>query len=552
MTSKQTNCQFREELTDINWKCQSCDLNLCDICNTKIHTKSEKLSKHNVVLLQNVENVEELEKQGKLDLTEIACMKHMDQKFERYCINCDKPLCSSCLIRPFQYEELKKVYEEKCILLEDLKRKIDECYPFFEKKAAKFRKMDDGEVTKHNDIKEKICNRKSVIKDAVTKESLNLIGVMEGIWDTEKNPLLTERERLSQIEQELKTRKNTLHEVLEKKDPASVFSTVEQIRRDIPKILYSKIQPPELVYLEPKEKNMKEVLGSVIRIPEISLIHTFDVLFCEISGLVSLTDDICVMYSNKCSQFKYFTISGSKFVTTKDIVDADRKGTHNFEKVSDITNYNGEILLSDMRLLNNTGTFEKLSLPFIRDKLRCTGIHSSKYNEVIVGFTNYWGSAGILELSNIGCRYGIREKMRRVECDTKSDKVLFDCPEKIATNINGYICVIDRINSEKARVVVIGKWGKPKWTYTGHPSINSESDFFPNDIITSLSGLVLVAEKDKNAIHVLSKEGQFICNCISDSEITDPVSICFDKKGQLMIGCSYSGKTRLHIVKFTD
>ncbi|CAC5393391.1 unnamed protein product [Mytilus coruscus] len=151
-----------------------------------------------------------------------------------------------------------------------------------------------------------------------------------------KNPLLTERERLSQIQQELTTRKNTLHEVLEKKDPASVFSTVEKIRRDIPNKSYSKIQPPELVYLEPKEKNMKEVLGSVIRIPEISLIHTFDVLFCEISGLVSLTDDICVMYSNKCSQF--FTISGSKFVTTEDIVDADRKGRHNFEKVSDITN----------------------------------------------------------------------------------------------------------------------------------------------------------------------------------------------------------------------
>ncbi|CAC5393403.1 unnamed protein product [Mytilus coruscus] len=552
MSSKQTNCQFCEELSDINWKCQSCDLILCDICNTKIHTKSEKLSKHKVVPLQNVEDIEELENQGKLNLTEIACTKHMEQKFERYCLNCDKPLCSSCSIRPFQYEELKKVYEEKRILLEDLKRKIDECYPFFEKKAAKFRKMDDGEVTKHNEIKEKICNRKSEIKDAVTKESLNLIGVMEGIWDTEKNPLLTERERLSQIEQELKTRKNTLHEVLEKKDPASVFSTVEKIKRDIPEKIYLKIQPPEFVYIEPKDKNMKEVLGSVIRIPEISLIHTFEVLFCEISGLLSLTDDICVMHSDNSSQFKYFTISGSKFITTKDIVDTSRKRMYHFQKISDITNYNGEILLSDMRLLKNAGTFEKLSVPFIRDALTYTGIHSSKNNEIIVGFINHGGSAGILELSNIGCSSEIRQTMRRIECDSESDKALFHLPEKIATTVNGYICVIDRLNSEKSRVVVIGKWGKPKWTYTGHPSINSETDFSPNDIVTTSSGLVLVAEKGTNAIHVLSQEGQFICNCISDSVITDPVSICFDKKGQLMIGCSDSGKTKLHILKFTD
>ncbi|XP_071160789.1 uncharacterized protein PF3D7_1120000-like [Mytilus edulis] len=166
------------------------------------------------------------------------------------------------LVQTFEYEELKKVYEEKCVLLEDLKRKIDECHPFFEKKAAKIRKMDDDEVKRHNDIKDKICNKKSEIKDAVTKESVNLIGAMEGIWDTENNPLVTERERLSQIEQELQTRQNTLHDALEDKDPASVFSTVETIKKDIPEKAYLKIQPPELVYIEPEEKNMTDVLGS--------------------------------------------------------------------------------------------------------------------------------------------------------------------------------------------------------------------------------------------------------------------------------------------------
>ncbi|CAG2204465.1 TRIM2_3 [Mytilus edulis] len=278
---------------------------------------------------------------------------------------------------------------------------------------------------------------------------------------------------------------------------------------------------------------MKEVLGSVIRLPKISLIHTFDVFFLEISGLVSLTVDICVMYSDNSGKFKYFTISGSKFVTPKDIQDESRKYNRNLPKITDITNYNGELLLSDMRLLRNTGTFEKLSLPFIRDELKCTGIHSSRYNVVMVGFITNWRSAGILELSNIGYSnqsFGIREMMRRVECDTKNNEALFICPEKIITNINGDICVIDRINSDKAKVVVIGKWGKPKWTYSGHPSINSETEFSPNDIITTSSGLVLVAEEGTDAIHVISKEGQFICNCISDSVITNPVSICFDKK----------------------
>ncbi|CAG2233020.1 unnamed protein product [Mytilus edulis] len=184
-----------------------------------------------------------------------------------------------------------------------------------------------------------------------------------------------------------------------------------------------------------------------------------------------------------------------------------------------------------MRLLQSTGTFKTLSVPFIRDEIKYTCIHSSNRNEIIVGFTNYGVSAGIVELCNIGCRYGIDKTMRRVECDIESDKALFQLPEKISTISNGFICVIDRLKSGKSRVVVIGKWGEPKWTYSGYPSINSVIEFSPNDITTTSSGLV-----------------QFICNLISGSVITNPVSICFDKKGQLMIGCAEPKKTKLHIV----
>ncbi|CAG2204468.1 unnamed protein product [Mytilus edulis] len=53
MASKYANCQFHEESPDVKWHCKTCDLNLCDICNTKIHSKSEKLSEHKVELLKD-------------------------------------------------------------------------------------------------------------------------------------------------------------------------------------------------------------------------------------------------------------------------------------------------------------------------------------------------------------------------------------------------------------------------------------------------------------------------------------------------------------------
>ncbi|VDH99441.1 Hypothetical predicted protein [Mytilus galloprovincialis] len=119
--------------------------------------------------------------------------------------------------------------------------------------------------------------------------------------------------------------------------------------------------------------------------------------------------------------------------------------------------------------------------------------------------------------------------------------------------------------------------GKSKWTYSGHQSLNpvssaakekerkgngedegneeaeaEQEDFEPDDIVTTSSGLVLVSEETKNAIHVLSKDGQFICNCLSESGIVSPVSMCFNKTRQLMIGCSESFPTKLHIVKFIE
>ncbi|XP_076095767.1 uncharacterized protein LOC143066840 [Mytilus galloprovincialis] len=563
MASQYANCQFCEESAGVKWFCQSCDLNLCDVCNTKIHTKIhtkiEKLSEHKVIPFKHGGNIDDSENERKVDLKEIACSNHISEKCITYCLNCDKSLCSSCVVRQFQYVELNKLYEDKHLSLKDLKSKIDECYPFFEEKATLFRKMDDCEVIKHNEIKEKICNRKNEAKDVITKEASNLVEVMEGIWDPENNPVVSERKRLSLIEQELLTRKNMLDEVLETQDPASVFLTVEKISCEMPQKSALEIKPQELILLEPTEISLKEVLGSVIRIPKLILIRTFEVDFPEINGLVSLNDDICVIYNSNSRRFVFFTISGLKFVITNDIIDVSLESTYSaYAKILDITNYHGDILLTDdkfqLRQLKKNGQFENLSSSITNDYLQFNGIHATDNDEIILGFTNNSrSSAGIIELTHMKLNMSYTQDtsiMRRVE---GSSKALFTLPKKITKNINDYMCVIDQpMDSDNGRVVVIGKFGEPKWIYRGHPDINSENAFSPNDILTTSSGLVLVAERKTNAIHVLSKDGQFICNCIADSEITEPVSICLNKKGQLMIGCMDSEKTKLQIANFIE
>ncbi|CAG2233018.1 unnamed protein product [Mytilus edulis] len=189
-----------------------------------------------------------------------------------------------------------------------LKSKIDDCYPFFEEKAADFRKRDDDEVDKHNKVTEEIFNRKNEVKDAVTKEALALVEVMKSIWDTDSNPVKSERERLCQV---------------------------------------------------------------------------FKVDFPEINGLVSLNEDICVMFNKDDRRFKYFTISDFKFITVKnDIKDVSTKERYGSVKIFDITNYKEEILVSDdtfqLRRLKNDGTFQKVAPSITIDQLSFYGIHAVK------------------------------------------------------------------------------------------------------------------------------------------------------------------------------
>jgi hypothetical protein len=52
-------------------------------------------------------------------------------------------------------------------------------------------------------------------------------------------------------------------------------------------------------------------------------------------------------------------------------------------------------------------------------------------------------------------------------------------PTFIITDVNSDIGVIDRTSENDGRVVILGKEGDAKWTYQGHPQINTEDTSKP-------------------------------------------------------------------------
>ncbi|XP_063406679.1 uncharacterized protein LOC134690605 [Mytilus trossulus] len=186
-------------------------------------------------------------------------------------------------------------------------------------------------------------------------------------------------------------------------------------------------------------------------------------------------------------------------------------------------------------------------------------IHITKHNEIILGVmeegstydrTDKGGSKLIV--------FGMNGKPKTSFEYDKHKQRMFTLPDRIASNVNDDIVVIDNISQYYGRVVVLNQEGQIKWTYQGNPQVNSGVNlFYPSDIVTTSVGHVIVSDINRHALHVLSHQGALlICKVMADQGIIYPMSLDFDTNGQLWVGCrSEDGEScdaKLHIVNMSS
>lgn len=111
---------------------------------------------------------------------------------------------------------------------------------------------------------------------------------------------------------------------------------------------------------------------------------------------------------------------------------------------------------------------------------------------------------------------------------------LFNIPTSVAENVNGDICVINRLGSEDSNLFILDNNGRLKVIYNGEPT---RLKFDAKRVICDKLGHTIITDYVNNSVHLLDVNGQFILYLLTDQRLRyGPCSLALDKYGQLWLG----------------
>jgi sugar lactone lactonase YvrE len=214
---------------------------------------------------------------------------------------------------------------------------------------------------------------------------------------------------------------------------------------------------------------------------------------------------------------------------------------------------NNDILLSvfnssDIKLLTKSGEIK----PFfsVSSSLFTLGIHVTSDNYIIVGVKEPGPYTPTDKSTRALLIFGMDGKQQHTYQYDSNKHRLFTLPQRITTNNNKDIVVVDLTSRDTGRVVVVGWEGVLRWTYTGHSKINVTTQFKPTNVVTTTAGHIIVCDHRSHALHVLSEQGDILtCKVMEDTGIKYPLSLDIDMREQLWVSCYKQSGATIHKVK---
>ncbi|XP_071167152.1 E3 ubiquitin-protein ligase TRIM71-like [Mytilus edulis] len=538
MASSKTNCEFCDTTTDLKWKCDDCNLSLCELCSNKLHTKIPALFEHVIEDTKDPRN-EDGENTKPLDLKLVQCLQHTEKKCFAYCTSCNKSLCTDCLVKPHQYEKLNAICSERKEQLINVKNKIEEDLPFFSENVATLRTMKTEHQEKYDQIKQQILTQEEEMKDSIANKTILLIKELDDYWKPHSDQISKMEETMITSERDLVHRKATIEEALKSEDMTSIFSAADQVVKELPVKIVAEIKKQKSLIFSTEKSTKNLHVGSLMKIPELKVVNTYA---CDaVNQLATVNSDLYVGFNHSKNTLELLVLTKTKCYTVN--------SEDNDQPICDITVTADESILFTENGKSSIVYQYKVNAEITEfldiSPMRVRAIHANTNGEKY--FVGFMDSIGPFLPPSVKSHRGVKilnatgNIIQTIELE--NDK--FSLPNVITTNINGDICVIDSLATNwDGRVIVLEYSGKFKWIYQGHSGINTEHSFSPRDIVTISTGDIFVSDRKSCAVHVLSIDGIFKTSIGEKEGIQSPWSLTIDQENRMLIG----GSSKIHVV----
>ncbi|XP_063426672.1 uncharacterized protein LOC134710297 [Mytilus trossulus] len=544
-TQTPTLCQFCEESPEIKWKCINCELFLCQLCSTKIHSKSKASKEHEIIRYKSIETEDAAPSIDKVYLESMVCTMHCQQKCFVYCKDCSQPACSKCLSdthKLHDYKPLDEAYNEIISEKEKLINKLKSNLHFLRNAKGKLNKILSDGNNNLKETREAVKQTEKEMKESITKYVADLLQELETKSKSSENIIKAELSTMKKNEDNLEDRISNLNQSKQYHQLADILSPltkypVKKMKHNEVKFIPSNMQ---------EKLGRQSVLGDLYTIPDLELIDSYQSVIQNVTNILFYSDNCAFVGSYSSQKLQKIIFGNHRIKVQREI----KIKVYDMAKTRD-----GEILVSseesEIKLHTKDGqlkTFKSFS------PLKTLGIHITKDHKIIIGLTESLkipatkDSIRTLVIMNQDCYI-----QTTIEFES-----LLTYPYRIQS-FNDKILVVDIINTEwEGRVVMLDERGKLYWTYNGYNSINSDQEhFYPDDIAITSSDTILVSDCENHTIHVLNADGKLIvCKDVKCLGIELPLGLCIDKNQVLWIGCNTYvkekfSKAKINCVKLT-
>jgi hypothetical protein len=386
-----------------------------------------------------------------------------------------------------------------------------------------------------------IKQQEKTLIDSIRKHSQERQNEIESERKSMKNKFSEIRKQTDQDEKKIIHHQDEIMAALKSIQGSTIFATAAKFKKVVSNLNFNPI-PSEIKYFIPQKETVNAIpnlFGSLqkMKIPQVQsdidfeVVNSYTIDLLRIDNIITVDDKST--WINDFNKEVIRQINIDNITTTKQISC----------QISNMTlTSNNDILLSvfnssDIKLLTKSGEIKPF---FSVSPLSPKGIHVTRDNNIIVGVRE--SGSDPYTCRNISTRalliFGMDGKQQHTYQYDSNKHRLFTVPFRITTNNNKDIVVVDKTSDVTGRVVVVGREGGLRWTYTGHSKINVTTQFDPIDVVTTAAGHIIVCDCGTHALHVLSEQGDILtCKVMKDLGTEYPFSLAFDMRGQLWVGC---------------